>query len=102
MLDRDLEEDTHFIDECKSCEDYEKKMSDAGMFLGEIVELLYGEDEFNLASFENCMEELCGLLKVEFNPKLVNIDFEDKNSSMDDLLEVWKSSNTEYLKGLVK
>lgn len=59
--------------ECKRCLEKEQVMDSCQEFLEEIVKQLYMTENLDKNKLENCLDELCFLLKVKMNTNDLNI-----------------------------
>lgn len=59
--------------DCAQCEEHETKIACCQDFLIGILEQLYGDHALNVDALENCIDELCGTLGVNFPQKQLNV-----------------------------
>lgn len=82
---------------CNDCDEKQSKLEDAQDFLKGIVDLLYGDKQFDLNHFEFCLDNLCSQLNV----KLPDGDLVlHRPTPTDRAIEAWKKWSVNYLKSL--
>lgn len=83
----------HYETECTSCTRLENTMESARDFLKNVLKMLYGRDELDIAQLDDQLGELANQLDLEFPVGLPNV-------ARKDALSQWIEFNNNYLKKL--
>lgn len=87
--------------ECWQCDEKNNKIDDIKYWFRAVLEQLYGQEEFDAKSLENCLDELSGFLDMKL-PKQQLAVVGHVRDDMSQLLDGWQKYNKEFFNQLAK
>ncbi len=86
--------------ECRKCEEKDQTLDEASEWLQEIVKQLYTKDALDVNHLENCLDELCHLLKVKMNTG--DIQIARPSTKNHPMITDWMAFNQSFLTKLAQ
>ena len=84
---------------CLDCEENEKTTRGIVYWFDVLLESIYSKESLDEIEFEDCLDEIACHLNMKLPEEKMNlVRKEYSNKNMNQVLDIWKTENKEYLK----